>query len=131
MVLRHILSPSHLPFLSLIPHSNLMCGTILFAYLGSVERSFSLHSHDTKWVWMGKKENQTPDLYLATSASWVTSFHSALDFFFLLSLFFYIAHKNSSFPLLCLSLSSRKPHTKVTYTISFYVLLFTSHRHAL
>lgn len=96
-MLRHILSPSHLPFLSLIPHSNLMCGTILFAYLGSVERSFFLAIPRHKMGVDGKQGNQTFDLYLATSTSWVTSFHSALDFFFF-SLFFYTVHSNSSFP---------------------------------
>lgn len=98
IVLRHILSASHLPFLSLIPRSNLMCGTILFAYLGSEERSFFLTLPRHKiGVDGGERGNQTPELYLATSTSWVTSFHSALDFFLLL-LYFYLVHRNSSFP---------------------------------
>lgn len=97
IVLRHILSPSNLPFLSLIPHSNLMCGTILFAYLGSVERSFFLA---LPWHKMGVVgEAGEPNSWLVSGHLNVLGyFFSFCPGFFLLSLFFYIVHRNPSFP---------------------------------
>lgn len=48
--LRHTLSFtfSLTPSLILLPYSNLMCGTIIFAYLGSKQRSFFLALNTTQ-----------------------------------------------------------------------------------